>query len=64
MVLEGVSQLLVSNTVSESISNFVSNSVSDTIFDTESKKPVDPIIGHPSNLYNLSFMKPSTIVVS
>ena len=45
IVLEGVSQLLVSYNASDD----------DVEYNIESKKSLDPIVGLPSNLYNLSF---------
>jgi hypothetical protein len=58
IVLEGVSQLPVSDNDSDD------ESKSDIESDTKSKKPLDPIIGRPSNLYNLSFLTPTTTAMS
>jgi hypothetical protein len=49
IVLEGVLQLPIYNNASDV------DVESNTESDVESKKPLDPIIGLPSNLYNLSF---------
>jgi hypothetical protein len=52
LVLEGVSQLPISDNASDV--DVESDIESDIESDVESKKPLDQIIGLPSNLYNLS----------
>jgi hypothetical protein len=58
IVLEGVSNLPISNNASDVDAKY------DIESDVESKKPLDPIIGLLSNLYNFSFRTLRTNVLS
>jgi hypothetical protein len=62
IVLEGVSHIPISeNAFGADVEYDIEYN---TESDVESKKPLDPIIGLPSNQYNLSFRAPSTTTVS
>jgi hypothetical protein len=62
IVLERVSQLPISENAYDV--DVESNIEYDTEFDAKSKKPLDPIISLPSNLFNLSLGTPKINVVS